>query len=713
MARSMLSEKKMPTKYWGEAVRYAVYILNKLPTRSLSDITPYEAWFERKPSIDYLRIFGCVAYMKVLAAHTKKLDERSKRLVHIGREPGTKAYRLFDPISGSVHISRDVTFDERKGWAWEIDTNTASNMTEMFDISEHSPEPEPPSPTTPVNTTISSGGENMDTSATSDHSEQPMKFRSLADIYADSTEVELEEELFLMGIDEPVCFEQAITADVWKVAMETELNSIEKNKTWILTTLPKGHKAIDLKWVFKEKRDQNGEVTKHKARLVAKGYVQRQGVDFDEVFAPVTRLETVRLLLALAAKNHWEVHHLDVKSAFLNGTLLEEVYVRQPKGFVKPGQEDKVYRLLKALYGLRQAPRAWYSRLNQYLLQLGFVKCPFEHAVYTKKYGADSLVVGVYVDDLIVTGTSLPDILKFKGDMSREFDMSDLGKLSYYLGLEVTQNDGFIEVKQSGYAKKVLEKAGLAECNAVKFPMDPNLQVHADKSGKAVNSTQYKSMVGGLRYLVHTRPDIAFAVGIVSRYMERPTELHLNAVKRICRYVKGTIHYGLIYKKGEGNYILTGFSDSDLAGSLDDSKSTGGMAFYLDENLVTWVSQKQRCVALSSCEAEFMAATAAACQAIWLQRVLGCIADIKPGPVILYVDNKSAVDLAQNPVFHGRSKHIDLRYHFIRDCVEKGLIIIRHVGTNEQRADIMTKAMAAAKFERMRDLLGVKRLSDV
>lgn len=268
--------------------------------------------------------------------------------------------------------------------------------------------------------------------------------------------------------------------------------------------------------------------------------------------------------------------------------------------------------------------------------------------------------------------------------MSAEFDISDLGKFSYYLELEVIQGNGFIEVKQSSYARKVLEKAGLSECNTVKFPMDHNLQIHADATGAAVNYTQYKSIVGGLRYLVHTRPDIAFVVGVVSRYMERPTELHMDAVKRICRYVKGTINYGLVYTKGQGNYILTGFFDSDLVGNLDDRKSTGGMAFYLDENLITWVSQKQRCVALSSCDAEFMAATAAACQAIWLQRV-----------------------------FHGRSKHIDLRYHFIRDCVEKGLIIIRYVSSNGQRADILTKAMTAAKFEKMRNLLGVKKLNNV
>lgn len=498
-----------------------------------------------------------------------------------------------------------------------------------------------------------------------------------------------------MGVDEPICFEQAMEDKVWTEAMDHEINSIEKNKTWQLTDLPKGHKAIDLKWVFKVKTDQQGEVTKHKARVVVKGYVQRHGIDYDEVFAPVTRLEIVRLLLALAAKHEWEVHHLDVKSAFLNGVIHEEVYVSQPKGYVKKGSEHKVYKLLKALYGLRQAPRAWYSRLSQYLLKLGFVKCPFEHVVYTKRDGVNSLIVGVYVDDLLVTGTSLSDIAKFKGEMSHEFDMSDLGKLSYYLGLEVTQGNGFIELRQSNYAKKMLEKAGMAECNAVKFPMEHKLQLNVDLTGKPVNPTHFKSIVGGLRYLVHTRPDIAYTIGIVSRYMERPTKIHMNAVKRICRYVKGTLQYGLVYAKRRGNYILSGFSASDLAGSLDDRKSTGGMAFYLDENLIIWVSQKQHCVALSSCEAEFMAATAAACQAIWLQRVLNHITDKKSGPVTLYIDNKSAVDLARNPVFHGRSKHIDLRYHFIRDCVKQGLIVIKHVRTSEQRVDILTKALAA------------------
>lgn len=362
------------------------------------------------------------------------------------------------------------------------------------------------------------------------------------------------------------------------------------------------------------------------------------------------------------------------------------------------------------MYGLRQAPRAWYSKLSKCLESMGLSRCPYEHAVYTKREGNEALIIGVYVDDLLITGTNISIIKKFKEQMSDHFEMSDLGKLSYYLGIEVEQGKGYIELKQTAYAKRILEKAGMSECNPTKYPMEPKVLITKDEGGKPVNSTQYKSMVGGLRYLVHTRPDIAYAVGIVSRFMERPTMMHQNAVKRILRYVKGTLNFGLVYTKNSGNNILTGYSDSDLAGHVDDRKSTGGMAFYLNESLITWVSQKQRCVALSSCEAEFMAATAAACQGIWLRKLLSQVTNSCVGPVVLYIDNKSAIDLAKNPVFHGRSKHIDIRYHFIRECVERGEIVIKHVRTDEQRADTLTKALPIIKFEKMRQLLGVKDL---
>ncbi|MDV3180562.1 MAG: reverse transcriptase domain-containing protein, partial [Candidatus Phytoplasma australasiaticum] len=322
----------------------------------------------------------------------------------------------------------------------------------------------------------------------------------------------------------------------------------------------------------------------------------------------------------------------------------------------------------------------------------------------------EKLVVAVYVDDLLITSTSSDVIEVFKSQMKARFEMSDLGKLSYYLGIEVVQGEGFIELKQGGYARKILEKAGMADCNPTKYPMDPKEQLSRDEPGKLVDATNYKSMVGGLRYLVHTRPDIAYSVGVVSRYMEKPTKKHLDAVKRILRYIKGTIQYGLVYSKDSGNNILTGFSDSDLGGQVDDRKSTGGMIFYLNESAITWVSQKQKCVALSSCEAEFMAATAAACQGIWLRNILSRITSEAVGPVVLYIDNRSAIDLAKNPMFHGRSKHIDIRFHFIRECVERGEVVLKHVCSSDQRADILTKGMATIRFEKMRRLLGVKNL---
>lgn len=315
------------------------------------------------------------------------------------------------------------------------------------------------------------------------------------------------------------------------------------------------------------------------------------------------------------------------------------------------------------------------------------------------------------MDDLLVTGTSMENIIKFKQQMSCEFDMSDLGKLSYYLGIEFEQGWDYIELKQTAYAKKLLDKAGLSDCNAIKCPMEPRVHLDKDERRKAVDVTKYKSMVGGLRYMVHTRPDISYVVGIVSRFMERPTVTHQGVVKRILRYVKGTLDFGIVYRRGTGDYLLAGYSDSDHAGSLDDRRSTGGVSFYLNDSQVTWISQKQRCVALSTCEAEFMEATAAACQGIWLKNLLCQISDRKTGPVVIYIDNRSAIDMARNPVFHGSSKHIGIWYHFIRECVERGEVVVKYICSEEQKADILTKALRSARFEKLRELFGVKKLS--
>ena len=325
--------------------------------------------------------------------------------------------------------------------------------------------------------------------------------------------------------------------------MLDEMTSIEANNTWELVDPPPRQCPIGLKWVFKTKKDATGIIIKHKARLVAKGYVQRQGIDYDEVFAPVARLESVRLLFALAAGEGWPIHHMDVKSAFLNGELRENVYVAQPSGFVVTGKEQKVLHLIKALYGLCQAPRAWYAKLDASLASLGFQRSISEHVVYTRGKGTHRLIVGVYVDDLVITGGDINELKQFKEEMKRKLHMSDLGMLMYYLGLEVNQTTAGITISQGAYATKILEAAGLASCNPSITPMESRLKLSKSSTDPAVDATEYMRIVGALRYLVNTRPDLAYAVGYVSRFMEKPTTEHVVAVKRILRYVVGTVNY--------------------------------------------------------------------------------------------------------------------------------------------------------------------------
>ncbi|GJW92234.1 ribonuclease H-like domain, reverse transcriptase, RNA-dependent DNA polymerase [Tanacetum coccineum] len=760
MTRCMMKATNMPQNFWAEAVRHAIHILNSVPTKALEDITPYEAIKQRKPNLENLRIFGCIAYAKVPSQHLTKLDDRSIKMVYLGNEQGSKAYRLFDPTTQRVCVSRDVKFKENETWDWKDyigehtndepewtnfnigdpevtnehpDQETQPNEDDnefpdnnddddyaspTRDSPSHSQTPHTPStrssevnsqvtPNTSTQSYYQSDHDSIqiiDSPSHFDHT--PLRgFRTLKDLYENT------EELLLVE-DEPKNYKEASSDQKWIEAMKVELDSINRNNTWELTTLPKGHKAIGLKWVFKTKKDANGNIIKHKARLVAKGYIQQHGIDFEEVFAPVARMETIRLLLAIAANNKWEVHHLDVKSAFLHGDLKEEVYVTQPEGFIKRQDNGKVYRLIKALYGLRQAPRAWNIKLDNTLKSLDFKKCALEQAIYTKK-SKDSilstLLIGVYVDDLIITGTPKKEIDKFKAQMEEKFEMSDLGLLAYYLGIEVTQTNGDISIKQSAYASKILKEAGMLDCNETLIPMDPGTRLTKINEGTMVNSTEYRSLIGCLRYLLHTRPDLSYSVGLLSRFMQEPREQHMKAIRQVLRYVKGTKDYGITYKHNGGNKIH-GFSDSSYGVNTQEGKGTTGIIFYYGESPISWNTQKQATVALSSCESEFIAATAAATQALWLKRLLSKLTHSQEEKITIQVDNKSAIALMKNPVFHGRSKHIDTKYHFIRECVEREDIQVEFVSGEYQKADILTKALPKIRFLTMRQLIGLKEL---
>ncbi|KAI5316235.1 hypothetical protein L3X38_045411 [Prunus dulcis] len=474
-----------------------------------------------------------------------------------------------------------------------------------------------------------------------------------------------------------------------------------------------GGKTIGVKWVFKTKLNEKGEVDKYKARLVAKGYCQQYGIDYAEVFAPVARLDTIRIVISLAAQKNWVIYQLDVKSAFLHGEISEEVFVDQPPGYEQKGHETKVYRVKKALYGLEQAPRAWYSRIESYFIKEGFNKCPYEHTLFIKTAERGKiLIVCLYVDDLIYTGNDATMFEQFKKSMMVEFDMTDLGKMRYFLGIEVIQGSDGIFISQGKYAQEVLERFKMAQCNSVLNPVVPGFKLTKDEGGVEVDSTVYKQMVGSLMYLTSTRPDLMFIISLISRCMERPTEAHLLAAKRAFRYVKGTIDLGIFYKKG-GKDELIGYTDSDYAGDQDDRNSTSGYVFKLSSGAVSWFPKKQPVVTLSTTEAEFIAAASSACQVVWLRRILKSLNQEQYSPTLVYCDNVSTIKLSRNPVMHGRSKHIDIRFHFLRDLVKSEVLELVQCSTQEQIADVLTKPLKVDTFLKMRDLMGVCKFPGV
>ncbi|WVZ68640.1 LOW QUALITY PROTEIN: hypothetical protein U9M48_017559 [Paspalum notatum var. saurae] len=510
MARSMLKAKGMPAAFWGEAMSTAVYILNRSPMKSLENKMPFEAWHGRKPDVAHLRTFGCIGHVKVTRPNLVKLEDRSKPMVFLGYEAGSKAYRLYDPVERRVHVSRDVV---GAGAIPHRERHRRQSNTPRL------------------------GGAGSGRQAA-------LQQRGGATI---------------------ICRNGAGRELVASDAGGDELHPREPDLE--LVDPPANCRPIGLKWVYKVKRDERGEVVRHKARLVARGFVQREGIDFEEVFAPVARMESVRL-------------------------------------------------------------------------------------------GTDS-----------------------------------------------------ITLRQSAYARKLLERSGMAGCRANKTPMEKKIKLSKASTAAKVDATGYRSIIGGLRYLVHTRPDLAFAVGYISQFMEDPREDHLAAVKHLLRYVAGTVDYGVVYPRHNGGKAeLIGYSDSDMAGDIDGRKCTSGLIFFLGGCPISWQSQKQRIVALSTCEAEYVAAATACCQGVWLRRLLQEITREDHRAPVLRVDNQSAIELAKNPVLHDRSKHIDIRFHFIRDCVTGGQIILGHVGTGQQLADILTKPLGQKRLVQLMVKIGVEEI---
>ena len=515
----------------------------------------------------------------------------------------------------------------------------------------------------------------------------------------------------LCDAEEPESFAEALESEQWKEAMQQEIDSIHKNHTWDLVDLPEGKKPIGTKWVFKVKRKYDGQIDRYKARLVVKGYAQQKGIDYDETFAPTSRASTVRSLVAVAAYHGWKVHQMDIKTAFLNGDLQEEVYVDQPSGFIQQGQEKKVCRLRKALYGLKQAPRAWYEKIHAYLLGQGFQMSPTESTLYIKQKEGFLIMITLYVDDMLVTGNDADQIEAFKIALRETFEMFDLGLLHYYLGIQFVQAEEGIYMYQTKYLHKILDRFGMQNCKPISTPVETGLKLSMYDAGESFDVHTYAAVVGCLIYLAgNTRPDIQYGVSQTSKFMHSPGTKHWQVVKRILRYLAGTPDYALFFPRGDscGKNVmpLLGYSDSDWTGDFDTRHSTSGNCFFLGNACISWLSKKQSTVATSTCEAEYRAAFTATVDCVWLRRLLADLHECQQTPTTIFTDSQSALAVARNPVFHARTKHIEVHYHYVREGLHAGEITLTYCPTQDNIADLFTKALPREKFEAFRQALG-------
>ncbi|GJX31377.1 retrovirus-related pol polyprotein from transposon TNT 1-94 [Tanacetum coccineum] len=508
---------------------------------------------------------------------------------------------------------------------------------------------------------------------------------------------------------EPKNVKEAMTDPAWIESMQEELLQFKRLDVWVLVPLPDNIKPLTLKWLFKNKHDEENTVIRNKSRLVVRGYRQEEGIDFEESFAPVARMEAIRIFLAYAAHKSFIVFQMDVKTAFLHGTLKEDVYVCQPEGFIDADHPSHVYKLKKALYGLKQAPRAWYDELSTFLLQNHFFKGTIDPTLFIRRFNDDILVVQVYVDDIIFGSTHPRYTQLFSDLMKSRFEMSMMGEMTFFLGLQVNQSPRGIFINQSNYVLEILKKYGMETCDPVGTPMEIKDKLDLDQNGSPVDATKYRSMIGALMYLTSSRPDIVHATCLCARYQAKPTEKHLKEVKRIFRYLRGTVNTGLWYTKDSG-IELTRFSDADYAGCKDTFKSTSGGAQFLGEKLVSWSSKKQDCTALSTAEAEYVSLSVCCAQVLWMRTQLTDYG-FHFNKIPIYCDSKSAIAISCNPVQHSRTKHIAVRYHFIKEHVEKGTIELYFVKTDYQLADLFTKALPVDRFNYLVRRLGMRSLS--
>ncbi|RVW67847.1 Retrovirus-related Pol polyprotein from transposon RE1 [Vitis vinifera] len=696
MGLSLLAQSLLPTKFWVDAFLTSIFLINRLPTSTLDNQTPYLKLFGKHPDYTSLRTFGCACFPLLRPYATHKLMFRSKRCIFLGYSSHQNGYRCLDPVTQKVLISRHVVFNENTFPAkdglqssellpvvssqgttlpspsFSLSTSNLQHSSPIISDSPDSPLESLPIPTSPHISTLPSPIPGPAPTPSSNHSHHPMttrsqtgnlKPRTFSDFKLYSTHYPLQALSSTVTPLAPTSYRQAALLPDWCVAMREEYDALLANETWKLC-----------------------EVDRFKARLVALGFAQEEGIDFTETFSPVIKPSTVRVLLTLSVQFDWEIRQLDVSNAFLHGILLEDVYMEQPKGFVNSDFPDYVCKLNKSLYGLKQAPRAWFMRLSQTLLEFGFLSSPVDASLFVYHKGHIHLFILIYVDDILVTGTDPSLIQSLIQKLQTEFKMKDLGPLGYFLGIQASRDSFGLHLRQSKYIGDLLHRTKMAGAKPASSPCTTGLKLstHVGEPLTASQITEYRQTVGALQYCTLTRPDIAFSVNQLCQHMHCPNSVHWTAAKRVLRYLKGTIDLGLWYTKGE--QTLQAFCDSDWAGNPGDRRSTTGT------------------------EAEYRALAITTAELYWIRMLLKELHISLPTAPTIWCDNSGALALASNPVFHARTKHIEVDFHFIREKVANRDISLQFIGSYDQPADIFTKGLSLARFCLLRDKLMVVSL---
>ncbi|KAM0986195.1 hypothetical protein ACFX14_013409 [Malus domestica] len=511
----------------------------------------------------------------------------------------------------------------------------------------------------------------------------------------------------LSTVSIPSNVHEALKDPKWTQVMNDEMETLQKNSTWEMTILPKGKRTVGCRWIYTVKFKADGTIERYKARLVAKGYTQTYGIDYEETFAPVAKINTIRVLLSLAANLNWPLHQFDVKNAFLHGDLEEEVYMDFPPGCkMGPNMSNMVCKLRKSLYGLKQSPRAWFGKFSKSMKDFGCKQSNSDHTLFLKHKKGKVTALIVYVDDMVITGNDPEEKAALQHHLASEFEMKNLGALKYFLGIEVARSEQGIFLSQRKYILDILIDTGMLANKPADTPMELNHQLGEYLDQVPTNKERYQRLVGKLIYLGHTRPDIAYAVSVVSQFMHAPSEAHMDAVNRILRYLKSSPGRGLMFAR-HGHLDVEGHTDVDWAGFVTDRRSTSRYFTFVGDNLVSWQSKKQKVVSRSSVKAEYRGMAYGVCELLWIRNLLGELRFKPKHAMQLNCNNKAAIDIAHNPVQQDRTKHVEVDRHFIKEKLEAKIIEVSFVKSKDQFADVLTKAVTGRVFHSSLSKLGI------